>query len=327
MSKSAFERHPKLTIASLLAIGAVLVFALAELTARLFGLGQPVIYHAHPIYGYRPEPNQLVSRNRNLIQINNLSLRADRNWDLSRPENKVLFLGDSVTYGGSYVANDKLFSHLAVKPFSHYLSGNAGVNGWGIDNVSALIKDMQFLPADIYISTFPEGDFYRGLMRIGGQPFWSKKPQFALEELFQYFVYKLHLKKTPAAYFYTLPQEEKCRIAELAVLHLKELDDYLKANHRTHIIFISPSRSQVLGMAGVDPCLEYCFAKYNLRVIYINDKLPKISDQERSQWFHDEIHLSVLGHQKWAQVISNELTKIIPQDEEHAYSISASTNQ
>ncbi|HRE31713.1 MAG TPA: hypothetical protein PLD88_07055, partial [Candidatus Berkiella sp.] len=157
MKKSVFEKHPRLTLA-----GVLLLFGLAGITGLelaagyLFGLGRSVIYESHPVYGYRPEPNQFVARNKHdVIKINNLGLRANQDWAPNQPQHKILFLGDSVTYGGSYVHNDQLFSSLAIKSFSGYESANAGVNGWGVNNVYALVKEMHFLPADVYVSVFP----------------------------------------------------------------------------------------------------------------------------------------------------------------------------
>lgn len=314
MQKSLFESYPKLTISCLILIGVTIILISLEFAARLFGLGNPILYNAHPIYGYRPAPNQDLVRQGHHIKTNNLGLRAEADWDPSLQHHKILFLGDSVTYGGSYISNNQLFSSLVAKSFTGYQGGNAGVNAWGVENVCALVKETGFAPAEIYISTFPEGDFYRGLMRIGGQPFWTVKPRFALEELFQFWIYRVNEQKTPPIYFYSLNETEKCLIAEHAVSRLKQLDDFLVNKNYLHLIFISPSRSQVLGNATYDPCLQQLFTSYGLKVIYINDKLPKSNDNERHQWFYDEIHLSTLGHQQWAKVISNELNvKMKPQ--------------
>lgn len=312
MEKNFFERHPKLTLAAIVLFGSSLLVVGLNAMAGFFGLGKTIVYEAHPIYGYRPEPNQNVARTSQVkIKINNLGLRAEEDWDAHNFHHKVLFLGDSVTYGGSYVDNQQLFSYLAVKSFPPYQGGNAGVNAWGVHNVHALVQEAHFMPAQIFVSVFPEGDFYRGLQRIGGQPFWTRKPSFALEELGHYFIYQIHLKKTPLHHFATLPESEKIKIAETAVMRLKELDDYLKANHRDHLIYISPSRSQLLHEAAVDQYLPPLFAKYQLRVTYLKDQLEQLPPEEVKSIFHDEIHLTPRGHEVWAQLISPDLKDII----------------
>ena len=144
------------------------------------GLGGPVLYDSSPIYGYRPLPGKEYSRfYGETIKFNNLSLRAENDWDDKR-ENKILFLGDSVTYGGSYIDNKELFSCLAVKDFDDYESGNAGVNGWGVENIYGLVVESNFLPAQIYVTTLPEGDFHRGLTRLQGMPIFNNSPKKAI---------------------------------------------------------------------------------------------------------------------------------------------------
>lgn len=317
MKKSVFEKHPKLTLAGVFILFSVVgLVGLEWLAGSFFGLGKPVIYEAHPVYGYRPEPNQLVSRKQHdEVKINNLGLRALRDWDITQPQHKVLFLGDSVTYGGSYISNDQLFSTLAVSPFAGFESGNAGVNGWGVNNVCALVKEMQFLPADIYVSVFPEGDFYRGLMRIGGQPFWTIKPRFALQELFHYFVYKIQLRQMPATHFYDMTPNQRTHIASIAVKNLKSLDEYLKSQGKIHLIYISPSRKEVLGEQPIDTALKQLFVENQLNVIYLKDRLAHIPPAKIQQYFHDEIHLSIAGHQQWGNMIQSDLTQVIKAQE------------
>ncbi len=320
MKKNVFEKHPKLTLTGVLLFFSVMGIAGLEWAAGyFFGLGNPVVYESHPIYGYRPEPNQMVSRKKHdNVQINNLGLRAINNWDQKNTKHKVLFLGDSVTYGGSYITNDQLFSTLAVAPFSGYESGNAGVNGWGVNNVCALVTEMNFLPADIYVSVFPEGDFYRGLSRIGGQPFWTTKPRYALEELFHFFLYKIQLRQMPPTHFCRLNSKEKAHIASIAVRNLKAMDNFLKQHGKTHLIYISPSRSEVLNLQNGDLALKQLFDDYDLEVIYLKDRISKQTSNKKA-FFHDEIHLSVEGHQQWAKMIEPDLKRAVVAQEQFTH--------
>lgn len=196
-SPSVFERNQRLTLVALIVFGCVLLLVVAEIAARLIlGLGDRVLYQSSPLFGYRPQPDQLVYRRGGAeIRINNLGLRADRDWDSTR-ENKVLFLGNSVTYGGSYIGTTELFSPLAVEGAEGYFAGNAGVNGWGVENIHALIVGNGFTPASIYVSVLQEMDFYRGLSKLAGKAFWTHKPLFALEELLAQF----HLQRFESIY-------------------------------------------------------------------------------------------------------------------------------
>jgi hypothetical protein len=308
---TVFERCPKTTLFALILLMSVIVIAGLEWSAKtFFGLGKVVLYDTHPLYGYRPQPNQTVARTPNVVvKTNNLGLRAQQDWDPLQKQNKVLFLGDSVTYGGSYIANDHLFSYCAVSALPGWESGNAGVNGWGVSNVYAFVKTERFLPATVYVSVFPEGDFYRGINRIGGQPFWTISPKFALEELLQYGIYQFTLKKQSATRVFDNTSSDAYAIVESAVQDLKALDEYITSKGYTHLIYITPTREQMVSHTPNDVVVKSLLNKHGLPVVYIRDKLPQQNEKLAQTWFHDNIHLSNEGHQQWAQIISQDLVK------------------
>ncbi len=223
-----------------------------------------------------------------------------------------MFLGDSVTYGGSYIDNKELFSHLAVKSLKQYQSGNAGVNGWGVENIYGLIVESNFLPAEIYVTALPEGDFYRGLSRIRGLPFFNISPRFALNELWLFFSYNQN-KKRYGFWQYFADEKEVSFVVEKAVKKLKETDILLKEKGFHNLIFITPTKAQVLEGANKDPLVEKMLIKYNLETIYIVDKLNEynLSAGEKNDIFYDSVHLDKKGHELWANIIRNELDKLI----------------
>ena len=109
-----FNEHPKIAIAAAIVIIFVLGAVLFEFALSYIGLGDPVLFRSYPLYGFRPLPNQEVERFNAVTKVNNLGLRANEDWD-DEIRNKILFLGDSVAYGGTRISNDELFSTLAVK--------------------------------------------------------------------------------------------------------------------------------------------------------------------------------------------------------------------
>lgn len=311
-TNNIFEKNPKKTLFFLSLFAIVISLVLLELSAsKIFGLGKVLVYQSNPLYGYRPIPNQNVSRdggNTN-IKINNLGLRANHDWlEKTSDKKRVLFSGDSVTYGGSYIDNNDLFSSLAFKHNKKIETANAGVNGWGILNIQGLITNLNFMPADIYITVIPEGDFYRGFNGIGGQPFWTRTPKFALEELLQHVMYVLSLKKNSGLNISALPHHELEKIIDLGALALKEYDLYLKQNGFKHYIFISPTLPQVLNQAKNDVLVENALKKHALNATYIKNKIDEnLSTAQRQNLFHDSIHLSKAGHQLWADLIQQEI--------------------
>lgn len=278
----------------------------------IVGLGDPVLYDSYPLYGYRLRPNQAVKRfGDSIIKVNNLGLRADRDWD-NNIANKVLFLGDSVTYGGSYISNDELFSHLALEHMDGYMSGNAAINGWGVDNIYGLIMSSEFLPSAIYVTVIPEDDFYRGLQRFVGKPYWNHKPKFAAQELLYYILFRVGNSKYDS--WQSLANNHEIeKVVNQAVFNLHQLDDFLSSRGFKHLIYISPTRNQVLNREEKDQGVQKILREYKINVVYLLDRLNNMefSSKEIDELYYDYIHLSKKGHRLWADMIAPDLKNII----------------
>lgn len=307
-----FHRHPRLAVGAVVAASFIGILAAGELVlARWMGLGNPVLYRSSPVFGYRPLPNQQCVRfGGAVLAFNNLALRAASDWD-DDVENKVLFLGDSVTYGGSYIANDELFSHLAVEGHRGSEAGNAGVNAWGIGNIYGLIVDCGFLPARIYVSVLPETDFYRGVSRLGGSPFWTRKPSLALEELFVFLFYKV-VMTIYRGHDLLVPESEQEKAVERSVAQLAGMDEFLRSRGFVHLMYVSPERDQVAGDKPVDDLVLKSLEQGNLPVPYIRDRLDSLdlTPEAMRELFHDDVHLTKAGHKVWAAIIREDLAKV-----------------
>jgi hypothetical protein len=300
-----FERHKYLILVSVTLPVILMISILAEVGMEKFtGLGNPILYDSSPIYGFRPLPGRTYTRfHGKEIKFNNLGIRANEDWH-GNIHNKILFLGDSVTYGGSYISNQELFSYLAVKDFPGWQSGNAGVNAWGVENIYGLVVETNFTPAQVYVTTLPEGDFYRGLTRMNGQPFFNVSPQYAFKELWLYFCCQQNDKRYMGWHDFATPAETKY-VIEKAVEKLKKMDTFLKDKGFQHLIFITPYKGQFLGIQKKDTLVANLLTEYKLKPIYLLDKLPRKLDVENI--FHDQVHLEKKGHEVWGALIKEEL--------------------
>lgn len=304
-----FSHHKTLILLALTGVVLLVVLGLAELLLRsMYGLGNPVLYRANPLYGYRPQPHQEVTRFSGArIQINNLGLRASRKWDSSR-DGRVLFLGDSVTYGGSYIDNDELFSELAVQNLKGVESGNGGVNGWGVENVHGLLVRSEFLPARTYVTLFIPHDFYRGVTSQQAVPYWSRNPSSALEELLQWGFFKFGQRRYRNWASAAEPELME-KMAGISVGRLAEIDAFLRARGLNHVSYISPTIQQVLGVADRDPFISKQLAAHSLEPIYLIRRLQKLglAESEVHALYKDNVHLTVEGHRTWASLIEPDL--------------------
>jgi len=318
-SKNRFARHPVITIGVLLTVVLLICLGGAELFLRTFsGLGNPPLYDLSPLYGYRLKANQVIEPKGGIgflygarVTTNNLGLRAAGEWD-DDPSGKVLFLGDSVTYGGQYVSDAQLFSSLAGARLKGWQTGNGGVNAWGIGNLLGLVRGYEFTPAEVVVTCVIEGDFYRGTTRASSLPLWVEKPKFALEDLLMHLVWRVNeLRYGSSVYARVRDSKHLDRIVNRGARRLRDLDHYLKSRQMKHFIFILPSRSQVVGGESEDPRVARALQKYGVRADYL---LPKLLDLEpdrkkRRKWFHDEVHLEPPGHRVYGTLIGDALAK------------------
>lgn len=307
-----FERHPKVAQTGLMLLAIGLGLFAIEVGLRLFGLGRPVLYDSNALYGYRPVPNQRLSPLIGpTLRFNNLGLRCDDDWD-AQTDGKVLFLGDSVTYGGN-VANQDLFSELAVRDLAGQRSCNAGVNAWGIENIHGLLIDSGFLPARTYVTVVIEDDFYRGLTRVQGQLLWSLAPASALEQVLLNF---LHLEDERRRYahwrWYGTPEVVEKVVAK-AVRQLVEIETALQTKGFQHLLYVSPMRGQLLSNVAKDALVAQQLAQHGVHATYLVDVVPSLVPDRTQQQalFYDNVHLSRQGHAVWGSIINGDLRRLL----------------
>ena len=93
------------------------------------------------------------------------------------------------------------------------------------------------------------------------------------------------------------------------------MDAFLREKGFRHLLFITPTRDQVLGNRSKDPLVQGMLARHGLEPIYIADRLNgcNLADSARRGLFRDAVHLEKAGHAMWAKVIREDLERILPQ--------------
>ncbi len=138
-----------LLLRGLLVLGSIIVAILfaAEVLLRVIDFSGPSrfelgeAFQFDPELGWVPVPNaaaQQTSGNRTIsVRHNSLGLRERELSDIA--PDRLLFLGDSFTYGYDAEANER-FSDLLQKALPRYGIVNAGVSGYGTDQQFLLMK-------------------------------------------------------------------------------------------------------------------------------------------------------------------------------------------
>ena len=127
-----------------------------ELTLRAIGFGNPVIYKKTED-NFFPKENQKLRRFLGSeININSKGMRTNFDWN-EKKDIKILFFGDSVTFGGSFVDNNDLFSENLCQLIENSVCGNYAVNGYHLNNMIKRINNannkIEFNKLIIFVSS------------------------------------------------------------------------------------------------------------------------------------------------------------------------------
>ena len=290
--------------------------AICEWALRSYGLGNPLIYYNDPAYGYALQPSQKSVRLRDsVVTINESGLRSVDNWRSAKGR-RILFMGDSVTYGGSYIDDSEIFSTLVCEVIPDSTCGNAGVNGYGVFNMVMRSRvDHNLRNSDLVVFTVVPGDFIRGLTTIDHVPYYVGKPSGwlhrkfpALSELVNHLGYSYGVSRFISKSKNNImwnPQDHSLEATQFALDRLFEEITRLEASGKDVFVFLSPDKEDLefKGMVAtvVDRALED-----RLRARYLPGRFM---DEER--FYYDNIHYEVEGHQRAAEQISELIMKTL----------------
>lgn len=252
-----------------------------------------------------------------VVTINESGLRSVDNWQSARGK-RILFMGDSVTYGGSYVDDSEIFSTLVCTFIQNSICGNAGVNGYGVLNMVMRSRvDHNLLEADVVVFTVVPGDFTRGLTTIEHVPYyvgkhsgWLHGKLPALAELVNHLGYSYHvggiISKSKNNIVWN-PQDHSLQATEFALDQLFEEINLLESSGKDVFVFLSPDKkdTEFKGKVAsvVDRALKYRLGPQYLQGTFMNEE----------RFYYDNVHYEVEGHKHAAEKISEFMMKTLPE--------------
>jgi hypothetical protein len=235
-------------------VPALVIFAIlfcgGEVLLRCLGYGQPVLYVDHVSIGYMPAPSQSVIRHGNLIQINQWGMRSPTITASKPPKTfRILIVGDSTLYGGSYIDQTELYSRLLEKGLNVNLADKRiqvvamGVNGWGPFHELGYLQHYGHFESDLVIVALPYGDVRRPLSRLSGTPYMpaASPSTLAYEEVIYHLLWRWRQGKQGRP----TREEFKTRIDAGIDAYVQLVKD-LKQNGAEVMVEILPSKSAAL---------------------------------------------------------------------------------
>lgn len=293
----------------------LLLVALAEGVARTLGFGHAVLYRADPIVGYYPTPNQNLARYGGALRTNAFGMRSE---DIARHKAagdlRILMLGDSTQWGGSYVDQKDIYTtrlQAALDPPGnrrHVQVLSVSANGWGPFHEHGYIKKFGTFDADIAVIDMPMDDVNRPLYGLMDAPFFGdvNPPTFALEEFLNNLTWRY--RKAHAGLDSRWEHEQ----STLGLIEYGNLADALHASGITDIYgAILPGK--VPGMGGpryessadwFEP-LRDVFTAHRVTTLYPQGLFKGVGTPE--EIYYDDVHLNPKGHAIYAEFLLNQL--------------------
>lgn len=271
----------------LAAASVLLVLAVAELGMRVLGIGQVMTYRADERFGYLMKPSQRISTYGSPVEINSLGLRGPELLDPKPADGlRVMFLGDSITYGGGRVTEAGLFCRvvesLAAKDGLRVEAVNVSAPGWSPQNWAAWTRANGLLGADLVVPVIPTIDLARPFAKAEQHEMPTDAPLLRLTNLWL----KLRSTQIPG-----VPLTDEALQANLAAIH--EFESRLGPTPLVAVFIPSQTPGDHL-----ERWLPY------------EKEFPTALDLRESlepSDFYDVVHLSAQGHAKvgeriWARL-------------------------
>ncbi len=296
----------------------LVIFTLDVYVKRALNLGEPIVYDSHDLWGYSPRENRIYERfDGNIVTINNIGARSVKNWNVEG--NNILFLGDSVTYGGSYISDNQTFASLSCRTFQNWVCHNLGVNAYGILNMVARSRyDKRISNAPLRIFTFISDDFDRGLASSNTAHFILREPPSLLSGLWEtlnFFAARVTI--SPKKWFGKKSDIKNLNLLndakilkrkftrDILVMELQRLDQ----NGLKFILVHSPTIDELKNPNLIEDnlVLTELSKAYTDRFIFLNEVLSDKFENGSEPIFKDSAHYEENGH----LIVSNYLLPII----------------
>ena len=275
------------------------IVLIIELTLRAIGFGNPVIYKKTED-NFFPKENQKLRRFLGSeININSKGMRTNSNWN-EKKDIKILFFGDSVTFGGSFVDNNDLFSENLCQLIENSVCGNYAVNGYHLNNMIKRINnvnnEIEFNKLIIFVSS----SFKNNNSNFSDFPFYQKYNKVILKastEIINHFLFKYKIvdnyhSKNKEKEIYDNISQPKLKIKFLNLINNLKKEKEI-------FIFILPTLEDFEKKRYGYNFFDNLKIK-DIMIINLFDDVEKLNYQNH---YKNNAHLNKIGHREISKII------------------------
>lgn len=312
-------RH-KSKVAIYIASAVLAIVLVAEVGLRIRGLGNPVLFTADSACGYLPTPSQEVRRFGALNIINRFGMRSP---DFTEQGNgnaaRVLFVGDSVTYGTTMVDQSEIFTSLISRDLPGQIGRpvevlNASAGGWAVGNELGFLRSRGTFGSSLVIFVLNTGDLFQPFSRVElslSRGFPHTPPPCALYELWVRYAWPriVHDKSAVDPGSLLAPGEIAAGV-QATLRALAQADQLTRSRGAHFAIIYSPFSGAQSTDAG------YTKAFDDLRSWALTRRVPFVSLESdyaklpATLVYRDGIHLRPAGHKLVASAVEREWARL-----------------
>jgi len=284
-----------------------------ELTLRLLlGLGDPVLIAPDAACSYITRPDQKVYRFFVHTYINHYGMRSDEVSPAHPPGLvRILFVGDSLTYGTTHVDQKDLFTQIVARGLPAILHQkvevlNASANGWAPDNEWGWVQSRGIFQSNYVLLVLNDGDLTQPRARIEevGDALPQTRPMTAMSELFTRFIKPriLHIRPRQDPGLAVVPDD----VTERA--NLQDLDrfvDLVRTQRGQMILVFMPFRGDIPRPAAAAlTLLQTWSAAHNVPLVDLTKAIAAHSVEEIC--LYDHTHFNTAGNAVIGQAILSQ---------------------
>ena len=293
-----------------------LAIFILEIIVKKIGLGNPLLYKVDSLVGYRLRPNQSNLRRKNSnVATDFEGFRIDHTKRYKKNNKLLVFVGDSVTYGGSYIDNKDLFSSKICNLINknNYFCLNNGVNSWGVLNMGRFIQNFSFYsqrnPEKFILVVLP-GDEARNFRSFSDTPYWDIPPKqpSGINEIIRFLNSKYFIPSLKRNNFNSYSHNQ---------IFVNKLMNYQREAIWKELEFLLEDSRYPIDIV-ITPPMSWFTDPSKTKVINIYEQLLKnisklnsventcnlynhINSEFSKNLYTDGVHLSKSGHDLWAR--------------------------
>lgn len=292
--------------------GVVIVLVVTELVLR-FGVGfcDALLYQTSGRYEYIAQPNQDRWRFGARIRFNSFSQRSE---EPDSTRKKILGLGDSVLFGGTWMDQDSLATTLFTNETGVQML-NISCGSWGPDNCYEYLKENGTFGAEAMVLVCSSHDAFDGMSFVPVVGVWPNYPdkqyRCAIWELIdRYAVPRIRMAMAKREYLDPDAQVEKKarnrQVVQKSVYFVNGFDNLKHLADSVDIPFYIYLHAELGEVA------DGVYNDMGMMIIQWADSagvnlVNGIKEGEAADMYRDAIHLNEKGHRHLASVLERAM--------------------